>query len=151
MLLTRVKDTSILLLTKHNIILQLGGDTLSAASLTGIHRFTRMMKNVTMGRLTVSLTDEEEEIIEEKVGDGGEYESKSEFVRMCIQDHTRVEDLEREVERLQNEKRTLLAEREEKAELARYVEDERETQQRWREAPLWTRMKWRVVGMPSSP
>lgn len=61
-----------------------------------------------------------------------------------------VEDLEREVERLQNEKRMLLAEREEKAELARYVEDERETQQRWREAPLWTRMKWRVVGMPES-
>jgi len=60
------------------------------------------------------------------------------------------EDLEQEVDRLKEEKRLLLAEREEKAELARYVEDERETQQRWREAPLWTRAKWRVFGMPST-
>lgn len=103
-----------------------------------------------MGRLTVSLTEEEEQIIEEKVGDGDEYESKSEFVRMCIRTHTEIDDLERDLDRLKNEKRMLLAEREEKEELARYVEDERETQQRWREAPLWTRMKWRVVGMPES-
>mgnify|MGYP002761074569 FL=1 len=39
------------------------------------------------------MTDEEEEIIEEKVGDDGEYESKSEFVRNCIQAHTEIEDL----------------------------------------------------------
>lgn len=62
----------------------------------------------------------------------------------------RVDDLEQEIDRLKMEKRQLLAEREEKAELARYVEDERETQQRWRESPLWTRMKWKITGMPSS-
>jgi Arc/MetJ-type ribon-helix-helix transcriptional regulator len=61
----------------------------------------------------------------------------------------KVEDLKQKVERLENEKRLILEQREEKQELARYVEDERETQQQWREAPLWTRVKWRVVGMPA--
>jgi Arc/MetJ-type ribon-helix-helix transcriptional regulator len=60
------------------------------------------MKNLTMTRLTVSLDEETEEIIEENVGDGSAYESKSEFVRNCIQAHTRVEEIEREVNTLQD-------------------------------------------------
>lgn len=134
-----------------------------------------------MPRITVTISDELDEVLEDKSGDEGEFGSKSEMMRY-LAEHGRdaeelqqrvdeledeleavreqrdqlqervgdLDDLERKVERLQNEKRMLLAEREEKAELARYVEDERETQQRWREAPMWTRMKWRVVGMPST-
>lgn len=104
-----------------------------------------------MSRLTVSLTDTEQEVIEEKAGDGEEYESKSEFVRMCIRDHkqveTRIEDLERDVARLQNEKQVLLEQREEHTELVEYVENERQAEQRWREAGLLTRTKWKLFGM----
>jgi Arc/MetJ-type ribon-helix-helix transcriptional regulator len=46
-----------------------------------------------MTRLTTSLDDETESIVEDNVGDNGEYESKSEFVRNCILAHTEVEDL----------------------------------------------------------
>jgi Arc/MetJ-type ribon-helix-helix transcriptional regulator len=115
------------------------------ACLTGIQVFTTAMKNVIMSRLTISLTDEEEEIIEEKVGDDGEYESKSEFVRNCIQAHTEVEDLEQENERLRNEKRLILEQREEATEIQKYVEEERT----YRNAGLKTRLKWWVWGKPS--
>jgi Arc/MetJ-type ribon-helix-helix transcriptional regulator len=98
-----------------------------------------------MSRLTVSLTDEEEEIIEEKVGDDSEYESKSEFVRNCIQAHTEVEDLETKVERLENEKRLILEQREEATQLQRYVREERT----YRNASLRMRVKWWVFGKPS--
>jgi Arc/MetJ-type ribon-helix-helix transcriptional regulator len=94
--------------------------------------------------LTVSLTEEEEEIINENVGDGGEYESKSEFVRMCIQHHKELADLEREVERLQNEKLMILEQQEEATEIQRYVEEERT----YRNAGLRTRLKWWVWGKP---
>jgi Arc/MetJ-type ribon-helix-helix transcriptional regulator len=134
-----------------------------------------------MSRTTVSLDDETETIIERETGDGGEYESTSEFVRECIRRYDRaeealderadleaeietlekecdrlqeradrVDDLEQTVERLENEKSQLIQDRQEKQELARYVEDEREAEQRWREAPLWTRVKWKVTGMPST-
>ena len=59
-----------------------------------------------------------------------------------------VDDLERDVERLQNEKQLILQEREEKAELAAYVEEERTVEQQWRQAGLGTKLKWRVFGMP---
>lgn len=59
-----------------------------------------------------------------------------------------VDDLERDAERLQNEKRLILEDREEKQELVRYVEAERTEQQRWRQAGLTTRLKWRITGMP---
>jgi Arc/MetJ-type ribon-helix-helix transcriptional regulator len=100
-----------------------------------------------MSRLTVSLTEEEEKIIDEKVGDGGEYESKSEFVRDCIQNHTEVEELEQQVERLEREKRMILEQREEANEIKRYVEEERS----WRNAGLRTRAKWWVFGKPETP
>jgi Arc/MetJ-type ribon-helix-helix transcriptional regulator len=98
-----------------------------------------------MGRLTVSLTDEEEEIIDEKVGDDGEYESKSEFVRNCIQAHNEVADLEQTIERLQREKGMILEQREEHSQLQRDVEEERS----YRNAGLRTRIKWWMFGKPS--
>ena len=98
-----------------------------------------------MERITVSVSEQEQEVIKKKVQDGGEYESKSEFVRNCIRDHTRLEDLERELERAQNEKRLLIEDRREKKELARYVEQERT----YRNAGLRTRAKWWLFGKPS--
>ena len=60
----------------------------------------------------------------------------------------RLADRDRDVERLQNEKRLILQEREEKAELVEYVEEERSAEQRWRRAGIGTKLKWRVFGMP---
>ena len=59
-----------------------------------------------------------------------------------------IDDLETDVDRLQNEKRLILEDREEKQDLVRYVEEERSEQQRWRQAGLATRLKWRLTGMP---
>ena len=61
----------------------------------------------------------------------------------------RVAELETELDRVKNEKRLLLEEREEKAELVRYVKQERTAEQRWREAGFGTRLKWRLLGMPA--
>jgi hypothetical protein len=85
--------------------------------------------------------------------------SRSEYIRDILDSRhehdgdvdalrTQVDELQTELERVRNEKRLILSEREEKQELARYVEDERRAEQRWREAGLRTRLKWRVFGMP---
>jgi predicted nucleic acid-binding Zn-ribbon protein len=60
-----------------------------------------------------------------------------------------VDDLETKVERLENEKRLILEQREENAELVEYIEQERNAEQQWREAGLWTKTKWKVFGMPA--
>lgn len=134
-----------------------------------------------MGRVTISIGEEEEAILDEKVENSGEYESKSAFVRECIRSYEsrmeacerveeleadlaavreerdrledqadRVAELETEVERLHRERRQLLEERDEKKELARYVEDERTAQERWRQAGIVTKTKWKLLGMPEN-
>jgi Arc/MetJ-type ribon-helix-helix transcriptional regulator len=112
----------------------------------GFQYLTDLMRMLIMARLTVSLNEEEEEIIEDKVGDDGEYESKSEFVRMCIQDHNRNDELETEVDRLRNQKQLILEQREETTSLKRYVEEERS----YRNASLPTRLRWWVFGKPET-
>lgn len=57
---------------------------------------------------------------------------------MCIQDHTRVEDLEHDLERLQNQQRLILEQRDEHAQLQKYADEERT----YRSAPLTKRIKW---------
>jgi TolA-binding protein len=83
--------------------------------------------------------------------------SDAEAVRECIRRSERLEkleqqidELEADVDRLQNEKRLILEEREEKAELARYAEEQRTRQQRKDEASLGTRAKWWLFGMSDS-
>lgn len=95
-----------------------------------------------MPRLTVTITDEQAEFLDEVSGDGGEYESKSAAVREFIQAGERVAELEQTVERLETEKRLILEEREENRELVRYVEDELSC----REAGIVTRAKWWLFG-----
>ena len=41
----------------------------------------------------------------------------------------------------------MLEQREEHTELVRYVQEERTAEQRWREAGIGTRLKWRLFGM----
>lgn len=95
-----------------------------------------------MPRLTVTLTEEQAEKVDELSGDSGPYESKSEAVRNLIQGGERVDELEEKVERLEREKRLILEEREEKRELVRYVEGEQE----WRSAGLAKRARWWLFG-----
>jgi metal-responsive CopG/Arc/MetJ family transcriptional regulator len=58
-----------------------------------------------------------------------------------------IDELHTDVERLQNEKRLILKEREEKQELVEYVEEERSVEERRRKAGLRTRAKWWLFGM----
>jgi Arc/MetJ-type ribon-helix-helix transcriptional regulator len=67
-----------------------------------------------MPRLTVTLSDEHEQILERQADSGEAYRSKSEVIRECIEAHERVEDLsdqlaslEAEVELLRDQRATL--------------------------------------------
>lgn len=104
-----------------------------------------------MPRITVSVSDEQAERIEELAGEDAPYSSKSEVMRYFIQRSREADELERENERLHRERRQLLDQREERNELVRYAEGQREQEQRARqrrEQPIWTRMRWWVLGEP---
>ncbi|MFC6764877.1 hypothetical protein [Natrinema soli] len=62
---------------------------------------------------------------------------------------SRITDLKTEIERLRNEKRTLINDREERTELVRYVEEERTLSKQKAQAGIATRAKWFVTGMPT--
>lgn len=104
-----------------------------------------------MARLTITVTDEQAALLEELSDDDGQYESKSAAVRNFIQTGERVAELEREVERLNRERRQLLEQRAEHDDLVRYAEDQREQEQNARERrrkPAWTRAWWWLTGEP---
>jgi predicted transcriptional regulator len=116
-------------------------------------------------RTSVSLNDELTSYVDEIASSAGE--NNAEAIRETIRHakeqgnqietlegekkrlSNRVDELETELERVKNEKRLMLEDRDEKQELVRYVEQERSAEQRWREAGLTTRLKWRVFGMSS--
>jgi Arc/MetJ-type ribon-helix-helix transcriptional regulator len=56
-----------------------------------------------MDRITVSLDDGSGEIVEENVGDGTAYESKSAFVRECITEYEHLTSLQTQVAELEEE------------------------------------------------
>jgi Arc/MetJ-type ribon-helix-helix transcriptional regulator len=104
-----------------------------------------------MPRYSVTLPEEHAELIEDLAGDDGPAGSKSEAVRMLIDDAHRVDDLEAENERLRRERRQLLEQREEHNDLVRYADEQRARERRQREKeeqPVWTRAKWWVLGRP---
>ena len=112
-----------------------------------------------MQKVSVSLLDDHVDRLEtrQEQGDAG---SRSEALRQIFDEYdelhtecerlrTRCEELETELERVRNEKRLLLEERDEKAELVKYVEQERDLQERREErrsAPAWKRAKWWLFG-----
>jgi vacuolar-type H+-ATPase subunit I/STV1 len=77
-------------------------------------------------------------------------DSRNEHAEEVTELRARADELETELDRVRNEKRLLLREREEKAELVNYVKQERTAEQRWREAGVGTRLKWRLFGMPTN-
>ena len=108
-----------------------------------------------MPRLTITVTDEQSELLAELSGDGGPYESKSEAVRSFIESGEDTEELRREVERLNRERRQLLEQREENQELVEFASETRSVLERReqrseiiRTAPVWRRALWWVLGEP---
>ena len=95
-----------------------------------------------MPRLSVTLTGEQNERIEELV-ENGDYSSKNAVVQDWLADAEKVNQLESDLERCRRARRQLLEQREESKELVRYVEDE----QRYRQAGLVQRLRWWFRGM----
>lgn len=107
-----------------------------------------------MEQITVRIPEHTLEELEHEAEAEGGVASRSEYIRQIIQERNddekaaELEHLRTQVERLQTEKQLILQEREEKSELVAYVEAERSAEQRWRQAGLGTKLKWRVFGMP---
>jgi chromosome segregation ATPase len=100
-----------------------------------------------MKKVSVSVRERHVDLLEERPE-----ESRSEALRAVLDEYedlrTECEELRTRCERLENEKQTLLEQREEHGELVRYVQEERSAEQRRREAGLVTRAKWWAFGMP---
>lgn len=91
-------------------------------------------------QITLRVREGELEAIDEEADSEGK--TRSEYIRDVLESRTEHAELQTEVERLRREKRMVLEQREEKKELARYVDEERE----WRRAPIWKRAKWWLTG-----
>lgn len=100
-----------------------------------------------MQPVTVSLRDEHTDLLEELSADGGPCTNRSEAMRMIIDQYNETNDLRQENERLRNEKRLILEQREEHTELVNAVKDDRTLAQRKADAGLLTKTKWALFGM----
>ena len=112
-----------------------------------------------MKKVTVSLEEDQLDRLAERQEDG-DATSRSEAFRQFFTEyeelqqqyeelHTECEELEQQLEQERNRNRMILEQREEHKELVKYVQDERTAEQRWREAGLGQRLKWRLFGMES--
>lgn len=112
-----------------------------------------------MQRITVSLEPEQINRLDE-LQDEHDVDSRSAALRQLFTEYeslqaeyeqlnTEYEEIERELERARRERRQLLEQRDEHDELVKYAQDERTAEQRWRQASLATRIRWRLMGMPS--
>jgi Arc/MetJ-type ribon-helix-helix transcriptional regulator len=119
-----------------------------------------------MPRLTITITEDQSELLENISSDDGEYESKSAAVRDFIQAGEQEHDLHKEIARLEerldsrenriNELEEQLARRsqlEEKVEnLPAKIRERKSYQERRQrmldQASLTQRLKWKVTGVP---
>lgn len=106
---------------------------------------------ITMPRLSISLTEEQNERIE-KLVENGEYSSKNAVVQEWLRRAEKVNQLESKVDRLEREKRLLIEDREERTELVRYAQSQRESEQhvrKRRQQNMFRRAWWFIAGEPS--
>ena len=76
-------------------------------------------------------------------------ESRAEAIRRLVERGLEYDELAQEIERLENEKRTLIADREEKQELVRFAESQRELAEYERERQkrgVFTRFRYWLTG-----
>jgi Arc/MetJ-type ribon-helix-helix transcriptional regulator len=76
-----------------------------------------------MPRLTVTISEEHEQILEERSDVGAAYRSKSEVVRECIESYERVEELSNQLSCLEAEVETLRDQREQLQQKAARVDE----------------------------
>ena len=103
-----------------------------------------------MPRLSITLTDEQNERVEELV-ENGEYSSKNAVVQDWLERAEKVNQLESDLERCRRARRQLLEQRDENKELVQYAQNERDAAERREErsrAPAWRRAKWWLLGTP---
>ena len=93
-----------------------------------------------MEKRTIRIPDDVATEIDRRADDNDVSESAA--ARQLLRRGIEADELEREVERLNRERRQLLEQREENQELRRYVGDELD----YRDAPLWVRARWFVFG-----
>ena len=101
-----------------------------------------------MPRLSITLTDEQNERVEELVKTG-KYSSKNAVVQDWLADAEKVNQLESEVERLHRERRQLLEQREQNQELVRFAKSQRELAEYERERRkrgVFTRFRYWLTG-----
>lgn len=105
-----------------------------------------------MSRLTITISEDQDDFLESISGGDEEYASKSEAVRNFINHGEDTEELRREIDRLRREKQMILKQCEENTELVRYAETERERRERERERRQHNvfRRAWWVAGEPSN-
>lgn len=107
-----------------------------------------------MEAITIRLS---EDLLESLDGEADEYEqSRSEYIREILRSRNEYdqlqdeyEDLERENERLRRQLEATNKRVDEHTELVEYIEQERSLQERREErrnAPVWTRAKWWILG-----
>ena len=109
----------------------------------------RRPETLRMESVSTRLEDETHQYVRETADERDV--SQAEVLRELIEKGVAYDDLEEENERLRNEKRTLIQQREEHTELVEYVEEERSLQERREErsrAPAWRRAKWWLLGTP---
>ena len=132
-----------------------------------------------MPRFSVTFADEEDGYLADLAADEAPYDSKAEAVRAIVSEHRKgsnnepemirqdyerklteletakneeIENLEREITRLNRERRQLLEQREENNELVRYAQSEREAAERREErrhANAFRRAWWYLAGTPA--
>lgn len=79
--------------------------------------------------------------------------TRSEYLRRIIERRSEYEEIDRlrgELERVKNERNTLIQEREDTTAIVEYVDQERELEERRRRrqaSPIWKRAKWWVFGV----
>ena len=100
-----------------------------------------------MPHLSLRVSDDLLDALDAEAEDEGV--SRSDYIRNTLENRDRVEELERENERLRRQLRAMNSRERDVDEIVTYVEEERRLQQRReerRDAPVWTRAKWWLFG-----
>ena len=124
-----------------------------------VRRYSFDVSNTQTGmqKVTFSLKEEQLDALEEfqqehDIGSRSKalrrfIEEYEELQSQCEKLHTQCEQLETDLQRAQSRNQLILEQREEHTELVKYVQEERSAEQRWREAGIGQRLKWRLFGM----
>ena len=115
-----------------------------------------------MPRLTITIDDDQSELLDELTQEGGKYESKSAAVRDFIQAGKERHELQNELERKKDRIQTLEEQLERRHDLKNEIQElpdkvrgepsySERRQRKLDQASLGQRLKWKVTGVPADP